>query len=480
MGNQKTLFMHKIQKSVIFVLAIFAVLSSTGCHKRDTAQIHKRETPSKKENPLSTTSQLNRMTEYVKKQIKEGDTYFAVIDLDQNGRLELACSTGHQGSGQFSHSTFYQMDTSGSQMEECKTYWKDGKSQPDLVNGIDKVYHDTKTGEYHYITQGYSSDESAADDFADIQALTLKENSIAGETLGYRKGIWRKKKKKRINRYYQITKKGKESEILPDDFNEDALADLKFGQCEKTSVNIDWFQIGANEKKLSSENIYAYLEKSCRNFALGYFLKQTELQMNLKHLESEDKMKVPQLVDMPDSRKQDRLNQLIRETVQNRFSWVDEDIEDYSEDIEDYSYLLWDFQCTVKYAGSDRLSILIQYEGYGKGAAHPNSIAEVLNLNLDKEEMIPKKEILPDRHRKKVGQLILNGTCRDITNGDFYRKTQKKYNNINPLKDKEDWKYIDLYFTNDSVGVVVFTFHAIGDYAVYEVPRANYEEEISQ
>lgn len=470
MENKKKRWIKKTL--VILIFAALVITTTPGCQKKDTSQPSQQETLSGKKTSPDISSQLNHMTAYVKKQYENGDRYFAVTDLDQNGRLELICSTGCQGSGQFTRSTLYQINTSGSNLEKCTTGWKDSQSQPDIVNGINTVYHNTKTGKYHYITQDYAETGSASNERTEIQALTLKDNCITVEALGYRKGTRHKKKKKRIYRHVRITKKKKELEILPDDFNEDYLADLKYGQLEKTSVNIGWFQIKEeNTQTLTSGQIDSQLEKSCQSFTHGYFLKQDTLSFDYERLELDKEIRVPQLVDMPDSGKEDRLNRLIREKVKNLFRWVDED-EDFPDD---FRYAVWSFQCTVKYAGTDRLSLLIQYQGYGKGGVHPVSVARVINLNLDQEEVIPKKEILPERYRKKAGQLIINGTCRDITQGSAFRETQKKYHNINPLKEKEDWEGIDFYFTKDSVGVVVATFHGIGDYAVYEVPRAHYE-----
>lgn len=465
--------MNKIQKKIISVLVMTAVISSMGgCQQKDgqdsNRQDSKQDSVTTTDNPLSSASQLKHMIKKVIKCTKDGyQTHFAVTDLDQNGRLELLCSSDCQGSGLFTYSDFYQINPAGSRLEKCQTPWNQS-SEPDIVDGINKVYHNPKTGEYHYITQDFASAGGAADNITMIETLTLKDNNITTSFLGYREGIWKKKKQEHVYRYYRTTKKDHDKKILPDDFNQDHLSALRFPKCEKASVNIGWFEITEKPKKLTEEIVSSYLEKSLDEFTLGYFLQQTEWKMNLDYLECSDiTMTIPQLVNMPDKEKQDRLNKLIQEEIRKLFEWMGEDLED------DWTYSLGFWDCTVKYAGTDRLSLLIQYDGYGKGAAHPNFTVNVLNLDLEGEKLIPKKEILPLKKRKNIGQLILDGICRDITHGSMYRETQKKYHNINSLKKTADWDTCEVYFTADSVGVVIPTFHAIGDYSVYEVRQEN-------
>lgn len=481
--------MNKIPKKIISLLVMTAILSSmAGCQqmgrqdaRQDSSSANYQQTDGQESgqdssstagNPLSSASQLKHMIKKMIKHTRDGHTYFAVTDLDQNGRLELLCSTDCQGSGRFTYSHFYQIDSAGTRLEKCQTPWNQS-SEPDIVNGINKVYHNPKTGEYHYITQDFASAGGAADNITVIEALTLKDNDITTSSLGYREGIWKKKKQKHAYRYYRTTKKGRDKKILSDNFNEDYLSALRFHKCEKASVNIEWFEITERSKNLTEETVQSYLEKSWDGFRLGYFLKQTEWDANIKHLKCSDTtMTIPQLVNMPDKEKQDRLNKIIQEELRNFFKWTDEDT-DLLED--GWTYSLYDWNCTVKYAGTDRLSLLIQCEGYGKGAAHPNFLVHVLNLDLEKEKLIPKKNILSPKDRKKIGRLILSGICRDITHGSMYRETQKKLHHINPLKKAADWDVCQIYFTEDSIGIAIPTFHAIGDYSVYEVLQVHIE-----
>lgn len=419
------------------------------------------------EEPLSVHHQLQVIADQAKKWYPSNE-YYAVTDLDQNGRLEIIASTGSQGSGHFTYSKFYQVDETGTTLQKCKTDAKDGDSQNDIVDNLSTAYYDQKTGEYHYITGDFATAGAATGFYTDISAMTLKENRIKSKILAYHSQEIDRKKTTDTCRI--ITKSGKETEIDTSLFDRETIGDQAFSKCAKLSANISWFQFDLSLKKMTEQQLLAYLERSCQSFSLGYPLKQKKMDIYGY------KVQIPQFISMEDSRKQMRLNRLIRDTVAedlDKALYLSKDKKYNKENPFD----LWSLSGQIKYAGQDRASILVEVEGTRKETAHSAEWAYTINLDLTKEVKLSQKDILPEKYRKTVEQLIMDNTCTVIRgNGNEYRKHRvKKYNK--KLVDKEkDWENIQVYQTADSVGLLINTAFSAGSYAIFEVLTYNYQD----
>lgn len=148
--------------------------------------------------------------------------FYAVTDLDQNGRLEILSSTGPLGNkGNYSFSTFYQINKQGDQLEHIKKSF----ISDSIVNNINSVYCDAKNV-YHYETY----------DFEPFRAntITLKNGKLIKKTFSDEKA--RKKKYK--------------------------------GQ-EELPVHIKWIEFTNDVEDMEEEQILYYLCKSYRAFTLG-------------------------------------------------------------------------------------------------------------------------------------------------------------------------------------------------------------------
>ncbi len=106
--------------------------------------------------------------------------YYAVTDLDRNGRLEiLAMST--QGTGVFTYGKIYEVNDSGSALAECSLPLEEGEALPELI--MTSVPAANAQGTYYYLFHD-DVKNGAAEYHQLIQAVSLKDGAISIETLG--------------------------------------------------------------------------------------------------------------------------------------------------------------------------------------------------------------------------------------------------------------------------------------------------------
>lgn len=192
--------------------------------------------------------------------------YYAVTDLDQNGKLELIASSGMQGSGYYTYSDFYQIAADGISLRKCITEWAEGDSQGDIVDGIYEAYVDPDTGNYYYIASDYVSGGFDSK-YCWNGAIVLKKGMITTRTFGSMEGSWNKKKKKLQFHYYKRND-GEGKEISKKEYNPQKLAEEYFKGFEKKSVNISWVRFQKKRKKLTEDDIIKKLTKSYEAFKL--------------------------------------------------------------------------------------------------------------------------------------------------------------------------------------------------------------------
>lgn len=173
---------------------------------------------------------------------------------------------------------------------------------------------------------------------------------------------------------------------------------------------------------------------------------------------------IPQFVGMENEEKEKKLNEMIQKQVKK-------DIKETGISKEgEYPFHLASYQCKVKRLDNEVLSILVEADGMGEGAAHPLAWAYTININLEEIRVLSNEEILPAKYYEKIDKMIMQKRCVDIKNIG-YRKFCKEINNGKLLASKEEWEEIDVYYSSDSdgIGVVIPTAYAIGSYQIYEV-----------
>ena len=197
--------------------------------------------------------------------------YYAVTDLDHNGRLEVIVSTGSQGSGGFTSSKYYQVSLDGTKLR--RVYAGGGSADVDIVSGgadkverIETAYVDPKTDTWYYNTYDYLSGGAGAR-YVSYAALVLRHGLLT--TCFYASGecSWNKKKTDEVWQYFYYPE-GEEKKVKAKNFDPDALAEKFFKGFDKKKIKISWFYLGS-EKKPSEKKLKKLVEKSGRGFQVS-------------------------------------------------------------------------------------------------------------------------------------------------------------------------------------------------------------------
>lgn len=193
--------------------------------------------------------------------------YYAVTDLDQNGKLELIASTDMQGTGMYTYSEYFQVAADGASLRKCRGEWDEGYSEPDIVDGIQTAYVDPNTGIHYYVTKDYVSSGGASDSYCWHGAIVLKNGMLTTRTFASMERTWNKKNSKLQNKYYKNIG-GESKKISKKEYNPEKLAEKYFDGFQKKKVNISWVRFQKKRKKLSDQEILKKLTKSYEAFAL--------------------------------------------------------------------------------------------------------------------------------------------------------------------------------------------------------------------
>lgn len=79
-------------------------------------------------------------------------SYYAVTDLDQNGRLEIIAS--HMGgTGGYTNSRFFEVNEQFDGLAECLTDFTEYSSQPDIITENTDMYYDAAGNTFYYIEE---------------------------------------------------------------------------------------------------------------------------------------------------------------------------------------------------------------------------------------------------------------------------------------------------------------------------------------
>lgn len=113
--------------------------------------------------------------DFWKNDISEGSEY-ALTDLDRNGRIELIISNCG-GSGLFTTSKFYEVNSNFNSLIVCETDFIEGDSQPDIIVDYADVFYDIDNDVFYYIFDDVLR-VGSAESYQTISALTLKAGSV--------------------------------------------------------------------------------------------------------------------------------------------------------------------------------------------------------------------------------------------------------------------------------------------------------------
>lgn len=195
-------------------------------------------------------------------QKKYGDDltqYYAVTDLDHNGRLEIITTSGPQGSGAFSSNHYYQVSADGNSLRQITASIGD----IDLLDEMQTVYIDRATDTYYYLAGDYVSGGFGAR-YCWYGAIVLDSGMLTSRTYA-ETGMTLSKKEKNEVWYGFSYLDGKEQKIKEEEFDSKKLADRFFDGLEKEQVHFSWFSF-KGKKSLSEEKILENVTRSYQDF----------------------------------------------------------------------------------------------------------------------------------------------------------------------------------------------------------------------
>lgn len=196
--------------------------------------------------------------------------YYAVTDLNQNGRLEILSSVV-QGTGYYSYNSFLEVkeDLTGLQDYRYEER-REGDSQADIIGAFAPVYYEEEADTYYYIFDDYIKN-GMAERYYNRRSLALTDGVVREQPLAYRSVI------------YHGGDIDSEPEVTAKDANQQAISqeeyrqigDQAYGGLEKGLAKFLWFSLtdggvgGAGE--ISDEELAALLRESWAGFGIELY-----------------------------------------------------------------------------------------------------------------------------------------------------------------------------------------------------------------
>lgn len=189
--------------------------------------------------------------------------YYAVTDLDQNGRLEIIQSSC-QGTGLYTYTELWEVDADGTGIVPCEYSIDEGDSQPDIITNSVRVYFDGENDCYFYI---FSDDirNGAAEYYQNQVAFSLQGGVVTTTLLGQSHSIYASFDSGAVSTYTD----GDGNTIDEEAYN--VLADKAFIGQTSMEATIGWtdYDISAQLVTLTKEEILGVLETSWKSFSLS-------------------------------------------------------------------------------------------------------------------------------------------------------------------------------------------------------------------
>lgn len=168
----------------------------------------------------------------------EGVLYFyAVTDLDHNGRLELIISSC-QGTGIYTYSYYYEVNKNFDGLNVFEPSMPEGDSQADIITDSVPVYYDAQKNLYYYIFD--DTIRGGADmSYTYKRALFMTGGKVDEMGLGCRGTVF-------DGQAVSVTyTDADDKEISEDEYLK--LADTRFSGLEKKTASIDWHKADKSE-----------------------------------------------------------------------------------------------------------------------------------------------------------------------------------------------------------------------------------------
>lgn len=173
------------------ISVLLAVLLLTGCSSTPTP-VTETEAP--------TAPDLSSPQEQIKLLLRQMDTwlvhsegasdtyYYAVTDLDRNGRLEIVAAST-QGTGIYTYGTVHEVSADYTDVQECMTPCKEDGDLPEIIMDSTPAAYDADSGYYDYL---FTNDtrNGAAEHYQSIVAVRLQNGVLTCTTLANSYDHW--------------------------------------------------------------------------------------------------------------------------------------------------------------------------------------------------------------------------------------------------------------------------------------------------
>lgn len=195
---------------------------------------------------------VGKPLEEEQREVVQKDTwYYMICDLDQNGRLEIVCST-IEAEGQYSTSYFYEVNESATGLTPIP--YEEGlenESEPDLIGNGTDVYYDPGKQTYSYIEEDVVR-VGTTDSYIAKSAISIRDGEVHNRILMYAKDS------PDYMGTYTIYTDSYGNRIRESKYSD---AGRYFEGCEKRRASFAWFvieyELVENSKEASHEEVLA-------------------------------------------------------------------------------------------------------------------------------------------------------------------------------------------------------------------------------
>lgn len=185
--------------------------------------------------------------------------FYAVTDLDQNGRLEIMQSFC-QGTGRYTSTDLWEIDANKTGLIPCRFPVDIGDSEPDIITNPDKVYFDQTNDRYLYIFRD-DIRFSSAEYVERLEAVSLKDGTVTVTLLAESHSVY-------------------DSDIITtytdadgntiDESTYKGMADKTYADLKAMQATIGWtdYSVSAQLSALTESELLEILETSWKSFSL--------------------------------------------------------------------------------------------------------------------------------------------------------------------------------------------------------------------
>lgn len=384
----------------------------------------------------------------------KADVVYTVTDLDHNGRIEIIAFQDKEWDDAFSVQRYFEVNSAGDGIEAIEFNQIKDVFLGDMET-LDTAYYDPETGECHYVMGNELAAEEMlsedSNDYRNIIALTLNKGQITSDTLAYQMQSEQTKP-----RFYRVDGTEK-NEIDESQYSVGELGDVVYSKCEKFTVSLSTFSFDHSLEDMTETQMHYALEKSYRECLMGYPLGQQKIKI------AGQKILIPQYTMMQDQQKQKRINRLIVKKVEQT---VNQTCDPQDPECD------WNVDITIKYAGRDKVSLLLKANGYRKGTAERDTFLDTVNIDLEQEKILSGFDFLPESCRECAKEYIRDFVM-ELIEIEEEEETEEEHqsNDIdrNVIEYLENWQEIKLYQTLNMIGVVIPTGLRTNPYVIQEV-----------